>query len=100
MKPIFVIAALIIRFEAKSIARDGECTMLSYFTEKSLELGGLRNRQTSVQLFGMDRGSHRGEQPGVSKAQSIKAAPVVLRLFLLRQSNTVQVKSPATKSTS
>ena len=62
---------------------------------------GLRNPQTSAQLFGMDPGPHTFVGPsGVGKAKSVNASSIVLRVSLLRNRHAVPLKSPATKSTS
>ena len=48
------------------------------------EPGGLRNPQTSAQLFGIEPGPHNGVGPGgVGNAQSAKASSIVLMLSLL-----------------
>ena len=61
--------------------------------------GGLRNSQTSAQLFGIDPGHHNGVGTGgVGKAQSAKASSMVLMLFLLRHRHAVPLNSPATRS--
>ena len=63
------------------------------------ESGGLRNPQTSAQLFGIDPGPHNGVGPGgVGNAQSAKASSMVLMLSLLLHRHAVLLKSPATKS--
>ena len=47
------------------------------------ESGGLRNPQTSAQMFGIDPGPHNGAGPGgVGNAQSAKASSIVL-LFVV-----------------
>ena len=69
--------------------------------QKRWERGGLRNPQTSAQLFGMDPGPLNGVGPGgVGKAQSEKGSSMVLRLSRLRYRHAVPLKSPATRSTS
>ena len=63
------------------------------------ESGGLRNPQTSAQLFGIDPGPHNGVRPGgVGNAQSAEASSIVLMLSLLLHRHAVPLKSPATKS--
>ena len=63
------------------------------------ESGGLRNPQTSAQLFEIDPGPHNGVGPGgVGNAQSAKASSIVLMLSLLLHRHAVPLKSPATKS--
>ena len=75
------------------------CLMMATLISRS-EPCGLRNPQTSAQLFGIDPGHHNGVGPGgVGKAQSVKASSIVLRLLLLRHRYAVPLKSPATKST-
>ena len=47
------------------------------------ESGGLRNPQTSAQLFGIDPGRHNGVGPGgVGNAESAKASSIVFMLSL------------------
>ena len=58
------------------------------------EPSGLRNPQTSAQLFGMDP----GPPGGVRKAQSENTSSIVLILSRLRQRQAAPSKSPATKS--
>ena len=63
MTPRLMMAALIIRSQAKSSPRDGECNMFTYFPET------LR-----AHLFGMDPGPHSGGGPGgIGKTQSANA---------------------------
>ena len=67
--------------------------------QKRWEPGGLRNPQRSALLSGMDPSPHSGEGPGgVSKAQSVNASSIVLKLSQLRERQAVPLKSPATKS--
>ena len=93
-----MMAALIVWTQAESFARDGESTSMRTFQYRS-ESGGLRNPQTSAQLFGIDPGAYNGEGPGsVGNAQSAKASSIVLMLFLLLNCHAVPLKSPATTS--
>ena len=63
------------------------------------ESGGLRNPQTSAQLFGIDPGPHNGVGPsGVGNAQSAKAPSIVLMLSLLLHRHAFPLKPPATMS--
>ena len=100
MNPRFVMAALIIRSQAKCVPWDGECTMLNHFPEtltarwfeKSADVGPIvRNGTRSPQWCGLG---------GEGKILSIKASSVVLRLSLPRYRHGVPLKSPASKSTS
>ena len=78
MKPRLMMATLISWSEAKSSLSDASC--MRTFKYRS-EPGGLRNPQTSVQLFGIDPGLKNGAGPGgEGKAQSVKASSIVLML--------------------
>ena len=101
VEPCLMMAALIGWSRAECFSWDGEGTMTCALSKIDENLGGLRNPQTSAQLSGMDPGPHTGVGPGgVSKAPSVMASSIVLRLSLLRHRRAVPLKSPATKSTS
>ena len=67
-----------------------ETTPCLFTLQKRWETGGLRNPQTSAQLFGMDPGHYNGVGPGgVGKVLSVNALSIALRLSLLRHRQTV-----------
>ena len=100
VKPCLVMAALIGWSQAECFSWDGECTMLMHFPKS------MRTRwfEKTADVCPIVRNGSRSPQwrraSGVSKAQSVKASSIVLRLFLLRHRHAVPLKSPATKSTS
>ena len=93
MKPLLMVANLIIRSQAECFPRDGESTMLTNFPE-TLRAGAFEKPQTSARLFGMDPGPHNGVGPGgVGRALSVKASSIVLMLSLLLHRHAVPLNS-------
>ena len=70
VEPCIMMAALIGWTQAESFAWDGESTMHAYLRYRS-EPGGLKDPQTSAQLFGIDPGPHKGVGPGGGRQGTI-----------------------------
>ena len=99
MKPRLMMAALIIRSQAKSFPRDGECTMLTYFPE-TLRAGWFEKSTDVCPVVRDGSGSPQRGGARWRRQGTIRKGFINSRLSRLRQRHAVPLKSPATKSTS